>query len=240
MRACALCFAAALACAAPAVAGPPYLTDDPAPTETGHWEIYAFATGEGRRSTFDADAGVDLNYGLIPGLQLTATLPLSFSHDKGQSWRGGSGDVELGTKFRFLNNEKAGFSAAVFPRLFLPTSSLAGSGKPRILMPVWLQQDLGKMSIFGGGGYQINPGSENRDFWQAAVAVTHQMSDRVSAGTEVAWQGPDARGAALQTRAGIGAVVKLTEHRSLLVSGGPTWADHQTSFRLYAALGLNF
>jgi hypothetical protein len=26
----------------------------------------------------------------------------------------------------------------------------------------------------------------------------------------------------------------------LLVSGGPTWADRRTSYRFYAALGLNF
>lgn len=240
MRTKPLAFLFALTCAAPAVAGPPYLTDDPAPTETGYWEIYVFATGEGRRSTIDADAGVDLNYGPVKDLQLTATLPLSFSHDKKQSWRGGSGDVEIGTKFRFLNDEKAGFSAAIFPRVFLPTSSLADGGRVRLLMPVWLQQDLGKTSVFGGGGYQVNPGSGNRNFLQAAAAVTHQMSDRVSAGTEIAWKGREAVGGTSQTRAGVGAIVKLTEHHSLLVSGGPTWADHQTSYRLYAALGLSF
>ncbi len=47
--------------AAPVSAGPPYLTDDPVPTETGHWEIYAFSAGEGRGSDFDGDAGLDLN-----------------------------------------------------------------------------------------------------------------------------------------------------------------------------------
>ena len=31
----------------PAMAGPPYITDDPVPTDTGHWEIYAFTAGEG-------------------------------------------------------------------------------------------------------------------------------------------------------------------------------------------------
>ena len=51
--------------AGPAFAGPPYLTDDPEPTDTGHWEIYAFTAGEGRRSTLDADAGIDLNYGPV-------------------------------------------------------------------------------------------------------------------------------------------------------------------------------
>ena len=46
----------------------------------GHWEIYVFTAGEGRGSVFDGDAGVDLNYGPVKGVQLTATLPLGFSH----------------------------------------------------------------------------------------------------------------------------------------------------------------
>ena len=94
--------------ATPALAGPPYLTDDPVPTDTGHWEIYAFTAGEGHRSRLDADAGFDLNYGPVKDVQLTATLPLSFSHSPLDGWRGGSGDVELGVKYRFLNDEKNG------------------------------------------------------------------------------------------------------------------------------------
>ncbi len=70
-----------LSAASPALAGPPYLTDDPIPTELGHWEIYAFSAAEGHRSTIDADAGVDLNYGPVEGVQLTATLPLDFTHE---------------------------------------------------------------------------------------------------------------------------------------------------------------
>ena len=42
--------------AGPAFAGPPYLTDDPVPTDTGHWEIYAFTAGEGRRGQADPQA----------------------------------------------------------------------------------------------------------------------------------------------------------------------------------------
>ena len=93
--------------AAPALAGPPYLTDDPVPTDTGHWEIYAFTAAEGRRSSLDADAGFDLNYGPVKGVQLTATLPLSFSHEPNEGWRGGTGDVELGVKYRFFNDAEA-------------------------------------------------------------------------------------------------------------------------------------
>ena len=60
----------------------------------------------------DADAGVDLNYGPVQDLQLTATLPLSFSHYKDQSWRGGSGDVESGQNSASSTMKMAGFSAA--------------------------------------------------------------------------------------------------------------------------------
>jgi hypothetical protein len=229
------------AAAAPAFAGPPYLTDDPAPTDTGHWEVYAFATGEGRHSTLDADTGVDLNYGAIKDVQLTATLPMSFSHEPGSSWRSGTGDLELAVKYRFLNDERSGLSAAVFPRAILPTSSIDPGEKTRLLLPLWLQKDFaGGTTIFGGGGYEVNPGRGNRNVWQAGIAATQDISDKLSLGAEIIRQGPDETGGTAQTRAGLGSIVKLSDHYALLFSGGPTWADHRTAWHAYAALGLNF
>ena len=235
------CAALALAGAAPAFAGPPYLTDDPVPTDTGHWEIYAFTAAEGRRSTLDGEAGVDLNYGPVKGVQLTATLPLGFSHDPREGWRGGSGDVELGVKYRFLDDEHSGFSAAIFPRAILPTAAHSAGEETRFLLPLWIEKDLkGGTSLFGGGGYTINPGSGNRDFWQVAIALTQDVSKTLSVGAEIARQGSDTTVGSHQTRAGVGAVAKLSDHYALLLSGGPTWADHRTGYHLYAALGLNY
>lgn len=229
-----------LAAATPAVAGPPYLTDDPVPTDTGHWEIYLFTAGEGRRSVWDGNAGVDLNYGAVKDIQLTATLPLIYSHDRLDGWRTGTGDVELGMKYRFINNEDSGVSAAIFPRVILPTSSLTDGEQVRILLPVWMQKDMGATSIFGGGGYLINPGAGNRNVWQAAVAMTHDLNDKLSIGAEVAHQTPDSVGATAQTRAGVGTVVKVGGPYALLMSAGPTWADHRTGYHVYGALGLSF
>jgi hypothetical protein len=227
--------------AGPAIAGPPYLTDDPVPTDTGHWEIYAFTAGEGHRSTIDEEAGLDLNFGPIQDVQLTATLPLGFSHTPVEGWRGGTGDVEFGIKYRFVHEEKAGFSAAIFPRAILPTASHAPGEKARFLLPLWLGKDFKDgTSLFGGGGYEINPGAGNRDFWQAAIAVTQDLGKATSLGAEIIRQGPDSVGGSHQTRAGVGSIIKLTEHDNLLLSGGPTWADHRTGYHFYAALGLNF
>jgi hypothetical protein len=226
---------------AAALAGPPYLTDDPVPTDLGRWEIYAFTAGEGRGSTLDGDGGVDLNYGGARDVQLTATLPLSFSHAPLEGWRSGTGDVELGAKYRFVHDERSGFSAAIFPRVILPTAAHSPGVKTRLLLPVWVEKDFpGGTSIFGGGGYQVNPGSVNRDFWQAGVALTQDLDKKLSVGAEITRQGPDTLGGTAQTRAGVGGIVKLSEHYALLFSGGPTWAEHKTSYHFYAALGLDF
>ncbi len=225
--------------AAPSFAGPPYLNNDPAPTDTGGWEIYLFSTGEGHGPDADIDAGVELNYGPVEDVQVSATLPLSFSHSSGGDWDSGTGHVELGVKYRFFKDERSHFSAAFFPKANLPTSTLEHHEKTRFQFPIWLGKDFaGGTTIFGGGGYNLNPGTGNRDFWQAGVSVTHAVSKKLSFGAEVMQQGSDSVGATAKTRAGIGTTLRLSRHYGLLASAGPTWADHRTGYHFYAALGL--
>lgn len=229
---------------AAAQAGPPYLTDDPSPTEPGHWEIYAFGAGEHSRASeseeLDAEGGLDLNYGAMEAVQLSATLPLSLSHAAFNGWRSGTGDLELAVKYRFVNEEQRHLSAAIFPRAILPTSSLERHERAKLLLPLWVEKDFpGNISIFGGGGYEFNPGAGHRDFWQAAMAVTHDFDQRISLGGEIAWQQPDTAGGSNQLRAGFGSIIKLSHHHALLFSAGPTWMNHQTGYHFYAALGLD-
>src|SRR5690349_5592095 len=67
-----------LALATPAFAGPPYLSDDPAPTPLHQYEIYAFANGVDTHDVVDGAFGIDFNYGATPDLQLTATFPIAY------------------------------------------------------------------------------------------------------------------------------------------------------------------
>ena len=80
-----------------------------------------------------------------------------------------------------------------FPRLFLPTANHAfGSGRLGLLLPVWAEKDFGRWSVFGGGGYQINPGPDQRNFWVSGVAVQRSMTARLGLGVEVYHQTADA------------------------------------------------
>ena len=72
------------------------------------------------------------------------------------------------------------------------------------------------------------------------VALTHDVGDKVSIGAELTRQGPDTVGGTAQTRAGAGSIIKLGGRSALLLSGGPTCADHRTGYHFYGALGLNF
>lgn len=230
-----------IAASGAAWAGPPYVTDDPQPTDFHHWEIYAFGAAEGAHRSWDGAAGLDLNYGAVPGVQLTATLPVDLVHDAGRTSTH-AGDVEIGVKYRFLHREAAGVDVAIFPRVILPTAGHRfGTGRTQVLLPVWAEKDSGPWSLFGGGGYTINPGAGNRDFWQGGIALTRTVSDRLSIGGEATLDGPDAAGAHATAGLGIGGVYQLGGPFALLVSGERTHEHHgPNGWRGYAALGIDF
>src|SRR5437879_4764814 len=76
-------FLLALTFANPALAGPPFVLDDPEPTNNGHWEIYAFGNGTITDEGSGGEAGLDFNYGGGEDLQLTAVLPVGYSKSAG-------------------------------------------------------------------------------------------------------------------------------------------------------------
>ena len=223
----------------PVWAGPPYETDDPQPTEKGKWEVYAFGTREGAGDAFGGSYGVDLNYGPVDGVQLTATLPMIYENGVGSA----VGDVEIGVKYRFIHNEAAGIDVAIFPRVILPTAGKGfGTGRVSVLLPVWAQKSFGPWAVFGGGGYKINPGIGQRDFATASIALTRTLSDRLSLGIEASRTGPEAVDARATTSLGLGGIYKLNNHVALLFAGGPGFEDgtRAARYHLYGALGFQF
>jgi hypothetical protein len=228
---------------APAVAGPPYISDDPEPTDYQRYEIYLFVTGAETRDGTAAQSGVDFNYGGAPDLQLTAVLPLAFESAVGGGTAAGHGNAQLAAKYRFLHQKDIGWDVAVFPRLFLPSSSpRVGQRHASVLLPLWVERDWGEWSTFGGGGCEYNRGGGSRDFCLAGWTLTRQFSPNLQLGLELAHQTPDVKGGHASTLIGMGLNYGITEHYHLLAYGAPglQHAAETGRYLWYAAVLFTF
>lgn len=213
-------------CVAPAVAGPPYITDDPEPVDYQHWEVYLFSAGA--QSAGDASGlgpSIEVNYGALPNLQLHIITGLSYDEPAGQSLRFGASDTELGAKYRFITPGADDWfpQVGVFPLLEVPTGNAAhglGAGYPQAFLPVWLQKDFGKWTTYGGGGYWINPGPGNRNYWFTGWLLQRQVTEKLAIGTEVFHQTSSMVGRHGSWGFNVGAVYDFTEHYHLLASAG--------------------
>jgi hypothetical protein len=211
-----------LALARPALGGPPYVSDDPEPTDYRQFEIYLFTGGTAARGGTGGAAGLDFNYGAASDLQLTAVLPLGFDSPEDAGMATGLGNIELAAKYRFLHQDGFGWDVAVFPRLFLPSGSPAvGERHASLLLPIWLERDWGQWSTFGGGGCEINRGGASQNFCLMGWALTCQALPDLQIGAEIYHQTADTRGGRASTGIGAGIIYDLSDHYHLMASLGP-------------------
>jgi hypothetical protein len=94
------------------------ITDDPGTPGNKKWEInlaFAFEHRPNERS-FDTP-GIDLNYGVGEHIQLTLQGGPVLLKRSGHALIGGLGGTEAAVKWRFLDEEKSGFDASMFPRV---------------------------------------------------------------------------------------------------------------------------
>ena len=172
-----------------ASAGPPYFTDDPVPTDLGHYEVYAYADALHDSGGTSSDAGIDLNYGGARDLQLTAVVPFSREQARYSASTRGVGNPELAAKWRFLHHEDVGWDVAVFPRVILASASSAvGEQHVAYQLPLWVERDSAAWSTFGGGGCVLNHGGASRNDCYAGWAITKPLTARTQRGAELRGQ----------------------------------------------------
>jgi hypothetical protein len=227
----------------PAHAGPPYVTDDPEPTDYQHFEIYAFADDTATRDGRGGETGIDFNYGGAQDLQLTAVIPLAYETPRGQGTVTGIGNIELAAKYRFLHQDDFGLDVSVFPRIFLPSvSDRVGDQHASFLLPFWAEKDFGDWSTFGGGGCAFNNGDQSKDYCLEGWALTRKMLDGLTMGAEIYHQSADTRGGVASTGLGFGATYDLSANYHLMASYGPGIqnAPQTDRYAWYAALLTTF
>jgi len=106
------------------------ITDDPGTPGNGHWENNIAVAFEHRPNETSWDFPViDLNYGVGQHIQLTLQGGPVLLKRSGHGLIGGLGGTEAAVKWRFLDEEKSGFDASMFPRvLFSITQSSVRRG----------------------------------------------------------------------------------------------------------------
>jgi hypothetical protein len=209
--------------AARAVAGPPYITDDPEPTPLHHFEIYGFWQGQEGHAGRSTAAGIDFNYGGARDLQLTAVVPFAREQTAGLNAQDGLGNIELAAKYRLLHQDGFGWDVAIFPRYVAPSRSRAvGDASATVLLPVWVQKDAGPWSTFGGAEYVHSRGAGSRDSWLGGWALTRQITPRLQAGAELVHQSAQRVDAGATTALGLGVIFDINRHWHLMGTVGPT------------------
>jgi hypothetical protein len=226
-----------------ALAGPPYVSDDPEPTDEGHFEIYAFNLGTVTRDGTDGETGIDFNYGGAKDLQLTAVVPLAFDdpmHGKGET---GLGNVELAAKYKFLHQEEDGWDVALFPRVFLPSaSSRVGDQHASFFLPLWLAKSWDAWTTFGGGGCVLNQGGDSKNFCQLSWALTRDVTDALHIGVELVHQTADTKGGKDSSSVGAGLVYDINDNYHLMTYAGSGLQNAAATDRYswYAAILFTF
>lgn len=210
------------ACTA-AFAGPPFLTDDPEPVDLHHVEVNLI--GQQTRALVARSGSVsgEVNVGCAAETQCHLALPVTFNDAAGGRPHAGLGDVELGVKYRFINKPDDGWSAAVYPTLYLPTGDAArslGNGRAQLLLPLWVQRSSGPWSLDAGVARLINPASDARSSWFAGLLARRSFGEGLSLGAEVYRRTSTAAGKPSSTGFNAGAIVNFLPHQNLLISAG--------------------
>lgn len=210
--------------AAPALAGPPFLTDDPVPVPLGHYEFYVFSTLDKARdgTTVQAPA-FEFNAGIFPETQFHLVLPFTAALPKEGPGAFGPGDIETGIKYRFMRETKNRPQAGIFPMIELPSGSASrglGNGRAEEKIPVWLQKSFGPWTTYGGMGYEINQAPDGRNYLFGGWLLQRDLSEKLTLGAEVFALGRTAEDEQATAIFNFGGYYNFTRNFSLLFTAG--------------------
>ncbi len=211
--AAAMLCAMALLDASAVVAGPPYVTDDPVPTDYRNWEIYAGLLNDNDGpGTVDALAPfTEFNYGAMPNVQVSASISSALN--------------EFGIKTRFVQESQGRPQISFYPSVQLATTSGA---HVVTLLPIWMQKSAGRWTAFGGGGVYLNAGPGQRNYSFVGGALERTLSPGTTIGAELYHQGADTSTDRDTTATNVGAIFQVGAYHALLVSFGRAFHGDDT------------
>ena len=228
---------------AAALAGPPFVTDDPVPVDLHGWEINnAVSVITARDGTGAALPSIDINYGVLPGVQLHLQPQISANWGRTAA-QAGIGDTQAGAKIRLLDEDRQGWAPMVslYPIVTAPSGNAhrgLGTGTTAIFAPIWVDKTFGKWTVDGGGGPTVTRGQGMQTAWFAGALLLYQVNEPLALGGEVFQQTSILRGGRSAPGFNLGGSYDFTHTYHALFSAGRGLANQSETNRLAAYLAL--
>jgi hypothetical protein len=148
--------------------------------------------------------------------------------------------VEVGVKYRFIQENGHRPQVGVFPQLELPTGSAArglGNGQVWARLPVWAQKSWGPWTSYGGGGYAVNRAPEMQSHAFGGWLLQRDFGKRLTLGGEIYSEGRNSIRFAPQPSL-ISAAITISARTSAYCSAwGETSAAARTPSPTLASIG---
>ncbi len=175
-----------------ALAGPPYTTDNPQTVPFKTLQVIAVANVNTAHGSMTAQLPyVELNYGYTRDLQLHVSIPIAYNSPRVGADFIGPGDLDFAAKYRFVQETSKTPMVGIYPHINLPTGNAQhglGADHVQLYLPLWLQKSFGSWKVDAGGGYYLNPGEKNRDYWLTGALVQHDLNRCLTLGSELFYQ----------------------------------------------------
>ena len=232
---------AVTAAAGPALAGAPFQTDDPGIVAYTHSELLLFyqqtLADNGRSGVLPA---FEYHYGPVDGVEIDVAAPLAFSTPPGGTTGRGYGDTVLGVKLRVLEETASAPLVGFVPKLNLPTGNAdrgLGNGGYALFLPIWLQKQWGNLQAYGGGGYWLNHGANNRNYLFLGAQAQYTFSEHWVVGAEVFHTTPQILDQRASTGFNAGGYYIIDAHSQWLFSLGKGVQNAAQTNRVSSYLG---
>ena len=220
------------------IAGPPFLTDDPQPVDFKHWEFYISSVNTRQQKDWSGTSPhIEVNYGIVPDVQIHLLLPVNYHYVQHEYTHFGYANTEFGIKYRFIQESDDSPQIGTFPIIEISTinNSEFGNGYTQIYLPIWMQKSWGKYTTYGGAGYWINPGINNKNWIFAGWEVQYDFSTMITLGGELYYHTADANDSRSVTGFNMGGSINFSSKTHFIFSLGRNVA-HQNFFSSYIGM----
>jgi len=203
-------------------AGPPFDTDDPEPVGFKHWEYYLSSMHSVQPGFMTGTLPhFEMNYGIIPNGQIHMELPMNYNFIQHKDFQYGYSNTELGFKYRFFQSKDKSFQIGAFPIFEIPTVKNKNfDNNLQVYLPVWIQKSWKKLTTYGGCGYWINTGTDNKNWLYAGWEVQYDFSERFTLGGELFYRTASSVSSSSFAGINLGGLVNFSDQFHLIYSFG--------------------